>query len=162
MYVQIPEHLREPILKEIKQLRFRSSLKYFPALVLTFSALAALVILLKFHWLAKLLRDTIPLQVSDATLFFITIGVIVLITTAVILIVLRQIYRDCECQDCFFCKKCDAVDKYDSGSCPICGTPLTEKVSLFYTSYEDEQKILEKWGLSACKEAQPASAEQVS
>ena len=134
-------------------MRLRSAVKHFPTLVLIFSGLAALALFAKGHAIIKVLQDYIPLRVSEGTLTASALGVIVIVTAAVLVIFLRQECRECECQDCLYCPKCDAVDKYDSGCCPVCQTLLTERASFYFTTYKDEQEIIERWGLRPCREA---------
>jgi uncharacterized paraquat-inducible protein A len=147
MYAKVPEHLKDPLLRELRRLRLRSAFKHFPALVLICSSITALVIFAKGHAIIEMLRDYIPLNVPDATLAIIALGVIVAVTAAFLVFFLRQQYHECEYQECLFCPKCEAVDRYDSGCCPICQTPLTERASFYFTTYKDEQKIIERWGL---------------
>ena len=153
MYAKVPSHLKEPLLTELRQLRLRSSLKHYPTVVLVFSLIAALFIFVKGHAFIEMFRDQIPATISDRTLITITLVVIVTLTAVVIAYFLRQEYRDCDCQECLYCPKCDAVDKYDSGRCPVCQAPLTERASFYFTTYKDEQKIIERWGLQPAKEA---------
>ncbi len=152
MYAKIPPHLKEPLLRELRHLRLRSALKYYPALLLIFSGIAGLVIFVKGHALIRLIRDFVPAGFSDDLLITIAFAVIVLTTAAALIYFLRRDYEECECQECLYCPKCDAVDKYDTGECPICHTPLNEKESFYFTTYKDEQKIVERWGLHAARE----------
>jgi hypothetical protein len=152
MYAKVPGHLREPLLKELRQLRLWSIIKYYPAVVLIFSAITALVVFIIGHALLRLIRDVIPSQQSDARLIAIALSAILLITAGVLAYFLRMEYKECDCQECLYCPECDAVDKYDSGKCPICQTSLVEKESFYYTTYKDEQKVIERWGLQASRE----------
>ncbi len=152
MYVRVPEHLKEPLLRELRQLRLRSSFKHYPTLVLIFSCIAALFVFLKGHPIVHMFRDIIPTAVSDARLITLVLLAIVLTTAAIMVYFLRQVYKECECQECLYCPKCDAVDKYDSGICPICQAPLVNKDSFYFTTYKDEQKIIQKWGLHPSRE----------
>jgi hypothetical protein len=133
-------------------LRLRTSLQHYPAVVLIFSVVAALVFLVKGHAILLLIRNIVPSSVSDAKLISVAIVVIVLTTGAVLAYFLRQQYKECDCQECLYCQQCDAVDKYDSGTCPVCLSPLTNKESFYYTSFKDEQKVLERWGLRPTRE----------
>src|SRR5262245_53402473 len=119
MYAKVPSHLKEPLLKELRQLRLRSAFKHYPALVLIFSAIAALFVFIKGHAIIEMFRDEIPPSMSDGRLIAITLAVIVIVTAAVMVYFLRLEYRDCDCQECLYCPKCDVVDKYDSGCCAV-------------------------------------------
>ncbi len=151
MYAKIPEAIREPLLKELKAVRLRSAIRNYPAVVLIFSALATLIVVVKGHALIELLRDIIPSEFSDGMLMTAGLAIIVAATTAVLWIFLRQEYRDCAYQECLYCRKCDGIDRYDYGSCPICEAPLVQKETFFYTTYKDEQKVLKRWGLEASR-----------
>jgi hypothetical protein len=65
---------------------------------------------------------------------------------------LRKYYQECDCQECLYCQQCDAVDRYDTGECPVCHSSLTRKESFYFTTCKDEKKILEKWGIQATRE----------
>jgi len=143
MYAKVPGHLKEPLLRELQQLRLRSIFKHYPALVLVFSGIAALFVFVKGYVIVLLFRDLIPSGLSDAKLIAFALLAIVLTTAAALVYFLRQEYKECECQECLYCPQCDAVDKYDSGECPICHTPLAHKESFCFTTYKDEQKIIE-------------------
>ena len=153
MYAKVPNDLKEPLLKELRRLRLRSAFKHFPAVVLIFSAIAALFVFIKGYAIIGMFRDMIPPTISDRVLMATILGLIVAVTAVVMVCFMRQEYRSCDCQECLYCPKCDAVDKYDSGSCPVCQAPLTEKASFYFTTYKDEQKIIERWGLQPSKEA---------
>lgn len=152
MYAKVPEDLKDPLLKELRQLRLKSAFKHYPALVLIFSTVAALLVFVKGHAIIRLFEEHIQFGISDGKLIVIALGVIVIITAGFLVFFLRQEYRDCECQECLYCPKCNAVDKYDDGCCPICQVPLTEKASFFFTTYKDEQEIIERWGLQPSRE----------
>jgi hypothetical protein len=152
MYVNVSSDIKDPLLKELRQLRLRSAIKYFPALVLIFSAVVALVVVVKGHPIISLFRDIIPSTISDTQLIVIALVAIVVITTGAMIYFLRQEYRDCDFQECLYCPNCNAVDKYDAGTCPICEVNLKEKALFYYTTYKDEKKVLERWGLQPCKE----------
>lgn len=152
MYAKVPSHLKEPLLAELRSQRFRSALKYYPVAVLFFAALAALVVFVKANLFFPLIRRIIPSNMSDGQLATIIFGVVVVAAVFVAGFFSWQLYKECDCQECLYCRECDAVDKYDSGECPICHTPLTEKDSFYYTTYKDEKKILERWGLRATRE----------
>ena len=151
MYAKVPSHLKEPLLKELRQLRLRSAFGNFPGLLIICSAIVALFVFIKGHAIIDLFRDMIPSGVSDAKL--ITVGLILIgISTAfVLLLLLRHDYRECDYQECVYCVQCDAVDRFDAGVCPIRHTRLFEKASFFYTTYKDEQKVIERWGLHPSK-----------
>ncbi len=152
MYAKVPSDVREPLLKELRQLRLRSAFKHYPALVLIFSSIAALALFVREHLIVRLIRDLLPANVSDRMLASIILAPIVLTTAAALVYFLWKEYKECDCQECLYCRECDAVDKYDDGECPICHAPLQEKQSFYFTTYKDEQKIIQRWGLQACRE----------
>jgi hypothetical protein len=153
MYVRVPEDLNEPLMKELKQLRFRASLKYFPALVLIFSSVVILATFVKGHALIEILQQHFQQKVSTTALMVVVVGIIVVITASFLIFFLRQEYNACRCWEYLYCRKCDAADNYDNGHCPICSTPLTERASFYFMSYKEDRKIIERWGLHVCKEA---------
>ena len=152
MYARIPEDLKQPLLTELRSLKLRSSVKHFPALLIIFSAIAGLAVFVKGYAILRLLQDYLPTEISPTTLALVVLGLTVIFTAAVLVYFLRQAYKDCSYQDCLYCSTCDAVDRYDTGHCPICQTPLTQTASFFFTTAKDEIKILERWGLHACKD----------
>lgn len=160
MYAKVPSDLKEPLLKEMRQLRIRSAFKHFPALVLIFSAIAALVIMVKGQAIIRIFRDYVPSSVSDTTLIIASLVVVTVIAAAVLAYFLSQEYKECDYQECLYCAKCDAVDNFDSGHCPICGAQLNERAWVYFTGYRDEQRILEKWGLQPCKVAKAPTVEE--
>src|SRR4051812_16382826 len=123
MYVKVPDDLREPLLKELRQLRLRSAFKHFPALVIIFSSILVLAVFVKGHAIIQILRNSIPAGLSDKSLMIGGVLFIVTATAAILVFFLRQEYRECNCQGCSYCPKCNAVDRYDSG-CPICQVQL--------------------------------------
>ena len=152
MYVRVPEDLKEPLIKDLKRLRFIAALKYFPALVLIFSSIIALAAFVKGHALIEVLNQHFQQKISEAALVSIVIGAVVVITAGFLIFFLRQDYDACKLWDYFYCQKCDSVDNYDNGFCPICAAPLTEKASFYFMSYKEDRKIIERWGLHTCKE----------
>jgi len=154
LYARIPEDLKQPLLTELRSLKLRSSLKHFPALLGIFSAIAVFAVFVKGHAILRLFQDYLPPEISTTTLMLVVFGLTVIVTAVVLVYFLRQGYRECACQDCLYCSKCDAVDRYDTGHCPICQTPLNQTASFFFTTSKDEIKILERWGLHACRDQQ--------
>jgi hypothetical protein len=152
MYAKVPNHLREPLLKELRQQRLRSAFKYYPALVLIFSSIAALAVFVEGHAIVWLIRGIVPSTASDGLLISIALAMIFLTTAGALIFFLKKEYKECDCQECLYCPQCDAVDKYDSGECPICHRRLQGKDSFYFTTYKDEQKIIERWGLRAARE----------
>ena len=153
MYARVPDTLKEPLLKQLRHLRLWIVCKNFPAVLLIFSAFAVLLVFVEGHAVLKMLRDFLPTALSDGKLIGIALGLIVTVTAAVMMYFLRQEYRDCDFEECLYCTKCDAVDKYDSGSCPVCQPPLREKAFFFFTTYKSEQKLLARWGLLPSRES---------
>jgi len=72
MYVRVPEHLKTPLLAELKQLKLRSSLKYFPVLVLIFSAIVVLIVLVKGFGLLRMLSEYTNLDISSTKFIIIS------------------------------------------------------------------------------------------
>jgi hypothetical protein len=151
MYAKVPPHLKEPLLKELKQLRFKSAVKYYPVLVLVFASIAALFAYVKGHAIFGLLEDYIPL--SEPNLIVVGLIAIVVLTAGALAYFLWQECRECACLEYLYCSKCDAVDSNDSGCCPVCQAPLTNKEPFYFTKYKDEEKIIERWGLQPSREA---------
>jgi hypothetical protein len=147
MYFRVPADLQEPLLKELRQSRLKSAFKSYPLLVIIFSALVALFIFVEGHPFIHLLEKYIPSGISDERLIALTLGVIVAVTATALVFFLRQQYRDCKCQECLCCARCNAVDRFDDGNCPVCRAALTEKADFFFTTDKDEKKIIERWGL---------------
>jgi hypothetical protein len=152
MYVRVPRDLKDPLIKEIRQLRVRSYIKYYPIVVILFAAVALLFVFERGHPLYVLFRRYIPLEMSDTVIAVLTSLVVFVLTAMAIVYFMRKDYLDCDCQECLYCRKCDAVDKFDSGSCSVCGEPLTEKALFYFTTSKDEQKIIERWGLQPSKQ----------
>ena len=147
MYIRVPDALKEPILKEIKQSRIKSSLKHFPAVVLIFSAVAFLILIIYGHGIIDNIRNDLPADISKTVAcLMIFFGIALLITPAMIFFLIK-ICRDCHIQKCLYCAKCDAVDSFDSGTCSYCHQPLTESAEFIFTTFKDELKILERHGL---------------
>ena len=153
MYTRIPENLEEPLLKELRRMRLVSSIKYFPVVVLIFSALATLVVLTKGHAILEILREELPPNISDRTIVIFGLSGIVVVTAVACLFIMRSLYKDCRCQKCLYCAKCDAVDNFDSGSCPVCARPLTDQASFLFTTDKDELRILKRAGLFPSRDA---------
>ncbi|HEU5125050.1 MAG TPA: hypothetical protein VFW05_13425 [Verrucomicrobiae bacterium] len=152
MYAKVPPELKAPLLKELRQLRLRSTVRHFPALLLIFSLIITLLMIVKGHAVLEMFRDYLRMDLSDGKLIVVMLLLITSMTATVLVYFLRQDYRDCDCQECLYCADCNAVDKFDSGYCPVCRTPLTEKESFYFTTAKDEQKVLERWGLQASRD----------
>src|SRR4051812_2079258 len=125
MYVRVPAHLQAPLLKELQQIRRRGALKAFPLAVLFMSVLAAVVFFVKGHLVIEAARRVLHLELSDREII---VGGLIL--SAVLGVVAAGFYvwqncRECRFEECLYCSKCNAVDKYDDGWCPICRTELT-------------------------------------
>jgi hypothetical protein len=147
MYAKVPEDLKVPVLKELKQARLKSALKYFPALTVIFSILVALGVYFKGHLIIEMLLRHFQLRVSDTMLMIVGLGIVVVLTSGVLIFFLRQEYRECEYQELFYCQKCHVVDVYENGSCTLCQTRFTERASFIFTNYKNEERIIERWGL---------------
>jgi hypothetical protein len=159
LYARIPDDIREPLLAELKGLKLRSLIKHFPAVLVIFSAIAAFAVMVKGHLILKLFEEYLPPQLSTTTFTLIVLGVTVLITASVLVHFFRQNYSECAFQECAYCSKCDAVDNFDTGHCPVCQDPPTQTASFYFTTAKDEIKILERWGCHACKNQKDSETE---
>ena len=148
MYVRVPAELQGSILKEIRRLRLRSSMLYFPILMVIGCALAAGFALWKGHAVIELLRLILSNHVSDRVIWLLIGGTLVLTVVTALLYFLRQMYKDCTIETHHYCSACNAVDTNDTGCCPVCQRMLSEQAGFFYTSYSDETKILQRRGFS--------------
>lgn len=153
MYARIPDDLREPLIKELKQMRVRTAIKYYPLLVIIFSAMVVSVSFVKGHAFIHLLQNYLPRGISDSGFLTGIIIVIILITSGGLIYFLRQDYADCRCDEYLYCQNCDAVDNFESGCCPVCAATLKEKASFIFTTYKNEQEVIERWGLHGSKAA---------
>jgi hypothetical protein len=84
MYVKVPEHLKTPLLAELRQLKLRSSVKYFPVLVLIFSAIVILIVLVKGFGLLRMLSEYTNLDISNTTFIIVSLSVIVCGTAGIL------------------------------------------------------------------------------
>jgi len=152
MYAKVPKHLESPVVKELRGIRRRSAVKAFPLAILVVSGLVALVFFLKGHIVIEAARRVARLNIFDRQ---IVVGGLVL--SAALGVVVAGLYvwqkcHECRYEECLYCSKCNAVDKYDSGTCRICQTELTERGAWFYTTDKEEEKAIERWGLQVCRE----------
>jgi hypothetical protein len=152
MYVQVPDHLKVPLLRELRQIRRRNAAKAFPLAVLFVAGLSALVLFVKGHLVIEVFRRVVDLNLSDRQIVIGLLAVSLCAGVIVGVLYAWQICRECRCEDCLYCFQCNAVDKYDSGSCPVCNKLLNERLACFYTTDKQEQKALERWGLPACRD----------
>ena len=157
MYAKIPEHLKTPLLQELRRTRLKSASKMFPIVVVFLAALLAFVLWIKGALILRLLNDFFEVAISNRTMLALAAGLVVLIAMIFAAFFSWQQYRECVYQLYLYCSDCDAVDKYDDGHCPICDRSLSERADFFYTTDKEEKKILERWDLRACKEAAPAT-----
>ncbi len=156
MYAKVPNELKEILIKEVKRVRRKSSLMVFPIGVLIFSSIAALALFGKFHFVIDELRDSLRGKVSDKMFWVGIVGVIVFGVSAVLILILRQMYKECRCEDYLYCQKCNAVDSDETGYCPVCTSALAEKAAFIYTTDKNEQKVIKRFGLEACVETNPS------
>ena len=153
MYVRVPVELQESLLREVRRLRLRSSVLYFPVLLLIFSGIAGGVVFLKGHAIVELLRRLLGDILSEETFWLLMIGAVILCVAGGLVYFLHQMYRECSIEDHRFCASCNAVDSDDEGCCPVCHMALSEEAGFFSTSYSDEKKLIERYGLVPYKEA---------
>jgi hypothetical protein len=153
MYTKIPEHLKERLFKELKRARLRYVVILYPPLVLILSLLAAAYIFLHGHSIIWLIRKYVPANMSDREVILIGFAIIAVVTAGVAVWGQRQYYNWCNFEDYLYCPKCNAVDNYDNGACPVCQEKLIEKASFFYTTHKEELKIMEGFGLKPCRSA---------
>jgi hypothetical protein len=145
MYAKVPEDLKPPLIKELKRSRRNCSLKYFPVLVVVFSFFFGMAAYSRGHAFFEIFRRRSDFNISDTTLVVFVIGLVVIATTAFLIFVLRLEYRNCKYQDFRYCGKCNIVDAFDYGLCPICNAPFSQEASFFFTHYKNEEKIIERW-----------------
>ena len=141
MCVRVPDEMQEMLLREVRQLRLRSSLVYFPVLLLIFSALAAGVVFLKGHAFVEMLQRLLGEAVSEQSFWLILAGMLVVFVAAGLVFFLRQMYRECRIERHRFCASCTAVDSDDEGNCPVCRRELSQEAGFFSTAYSDEKKL---------------------
>jgi len=153
VYVRVPVELQESLLREVRRSRLRSSILYFPVLLLVFSAIAAGIVLLKGHALVELLRSLLGDLLSESAFLLLMIGGVILCVSGGLVFFLHQIYRECSIEHHRFCAACNAVDSDDEGCCPVCGKVLSEEAGFFFTSYSDEKKLIQRYGLLPYTEA---------
>jgi hypothetical protein len=153
MYFRVPTELQETFLREVRQLRLRSSVLRFPVLLLVFCAAAAGLVLLKGDSWLGLPRGWLGDKLSDQVFRLLMMGTVVLCVAGALVYLLRQIYRKCSIEHHRFCAPCNAVDSDDKGYCPVCRLVLSEEGGFFFTSYSDEKKLIERHGLQPSKEA---------
>lgn len=147
MCVRVPVELQELVLRDIRRSRLRSSIIYFPVLLLIFGAIAAGLVFIKGHGIVEMLRRLVGDILSDSAFWMLLIGGIVLCVGGGLVFFLRQMYRECCIEQHRFCSACKAVDSDDEGCCPVCRKPLAEEAGFFSTYYTDEKKLLERYGL---------------
>ncbi len=153
MYFRVPTELQETFLREARRLRLRSSVLRFPFLLLLFSAATAGLVLLKGDSWLGLRRQLLGDNLSDQAFRLLMVGTVVLCVAGSLVYLLRQIYRKCSIEHHRFCAPCNAVDSDDNGYCPVCRMVLSEEGGFFFTSYSNEKKLIEQYGLLPSKEA---------
>jgi hypothetical protein len=150
-YVRVPELIQEAFIKELKRVRLRKFVLYFPLLVAIGCLLAPLLLLriepvtllhsekwLENHIAQKDFR-------SKASVIYI------LCVATGIIFVLRLLYRDACVYRYLFCPDCDAVDNGDDGVCPVCGKSLTESADFYYVSHDGDEEVVKKFSLTPVK-----------
>jgi hypothetical protein len=144
---RVPDELQPLLLREVRRKRVNSFLINFPVLLLIFSGLAGILVSLKGHGLMELFRDVLGDAVSDEDFWWLAVGVLVLCVAVGLLLLFRQMYRECRIERHLCCKRCLVVDEDDTGCCPTCHQPLAESAGFFSTYYAEEQKLAERYGL---------------
>jgi hypothetical protein len=152
MYFRVPEEMRDPLLRQLREKRKWASILGFPILVIILSALGVAGILVEGHAILRFLEQFIPEGVSEVKLLACMIGSIVALATVVTLFAMRNMYHQCKYDEYLYCKDYDAVDCDENGSCPICAKPLANKAAFLFTMAKDEVKIIKRWGLEPSKE----------
>src|SRR5688500_8210227 len=117
MYARVPTELRPALLVNLKRLRLKWAIIYFPVCLLIFSAIATAVIWINGHFFIELLEEILGKNVSHQQFVLGVIGFIVLITAIALIYFVKQDYMDCRCHDYLYCTHCNAVDNYDEGVC---------------------------------------------
>ena len=153
MYVKVPEDLKEPLLRELRQYRRQAYIKFFPIILLLFSGLGAFVVVAKGHYLIELILENFSISVSTTTLMLAIFGVVVVLMIPFLIFILRKDYQRCQLQECPYCPKCNAVDSFDSGVCLVCQAQLTEKAPFLFTTDRDEEKIIKRRGLEPSRDS---------
>ena len=141
------------LILNLKRLRVKWAIIYFPICLVVFSAILTLVVWVKGHFFIEILEEILGATVSHQQFVIGLIGLLVLITAAALIYFIKQDYLDCRCHDYHFCPTCNAVDNYDEGVCHICAATLTDKASFFYTTDKKEIAALQRIGLPIFKEA---------
>jgi hypothetical protein len=153
----VTSDIQAPLLHEMRAARRAELLKSFPLVVLIFSALFALAAFTRGFHFVQLIGVWFGLDWSDRAFWTAFIAVVVLFTTALMAYFCWKDYRSCQYQECLYCAKCHAVDKYDDGACPICQAPLASRETVFYTTNKSECTILrDRWKLPPCQEKRAA------
>jgi len=99
---------------------------YFPVLVLIFSGIAAAFVFGEGHFILEKLRDYIPSRVSDRMFLVSLLGIIVMVTQQFSWFPAAAV-RESECQQYSTVRSAMPLTRDNSGSCPVCQTPLTKR-----------------------------------
>ena len=131
----------------MRRSRLRSSVLYFPVLLLIFVAIGAGVIFIRGHLELQFLQRVLGEMVSERAVSLVLWGVVLIVGTGSLLFLLWQRYQECRIEKYLFCETCKAVDTDETGHCPVCSNPLSDAAGFFYTSDSDEEKLLKRRGL---------------
>ena len=152
MYVRVPDEDKKRLLDELKHDQFYSLLIYYPIIVLLFSGLFFLASFVKGHFLFDFLERNSNLSKSQ-----ILVGLmiaVVLFTAVFMLVMFWQVYKRVKFESYLYCRICNAVDNYEDGICPVCESPLQEKAAFIAVYDKGQIKIINRFGLKACREAE--------
>ncbi len=152
MYARITTDLKEPLETRVRRMRFISSLKHFPACVAIFSAGTVLLLFTKGHGLVRLIIEALDGRFTEVEVVSGIVGLVVIAVSAGLIYVSRDMIRAPLFEEHYFCGACNAVDKDGDAVCPFCNQTLTSKATFFYTFYDDEVQLADRFGLTGSRE----------
>jgi hypothetical protein len=152
-YFRVPQELQRVLLQDLRRLRRRSAILYFPILVLIGTPLIILAVLMKGHAILHWARKIAGPEVTDRSVWLALTAMAVVVAAVGIMIVLWLMYRERPDEEHLFCKDCLAVDSDDEGVCPVCQRSLSARGHFIYTLYDDEVKMLSRRGLEGWRGA---------
>jgi len=153
MHVKVPPELQEVFEKEFRAQRLHSGIKLFPAVVAIFSAVAWLVVFVKAHAVIRLIAMCVQSELSTTQLMYGVTVLIIVFSTAATIYVLRRIYKEKFFSQHLFCQKCNALDYDEVGKCPCCDAKLHTRATFFFTVYDDEVKIVDRYGFTESRKS---------
>ena len=152
-YFRVPRELRGALVRNIRRLRWRGAILFFPVLLLIGTALVILAVVTRGHAIVYWVREIAGPEISDRDAWLALTGVAAVVAAIGLVVTLWLMYRESPNEEHLFCKDCPAVDSDDEGTCPVCQRPLSEHGYFIYTQYADEQKMLARQGLEGWRGA---------